>query len=515
MSFFATLEAQVQNHVAVAATKTDRAEAFRAHSDAVAPTAGWVLPVAPQGITLHSYQAAAVETLIEFDGGILGFAPGMGKTAVALAAAAAWAAQGKRSVIVVPPSLRVDWERAANRFFPHLTVEVVAGQKPAALPACDLLIIGDSVLAHRQNDVIGWAPAALIVDEAQRHKNPKAKRSLAALAISQAVRSANGSVTLLTGTLAVNNPQEVWFPTRITGVAAQVSGDETLKAFLKRWCATEEVWTGRQIVTVCAKEQDPSQMAQLHERLRHCGYIRVERDQVLDLPSKVWAPRALELNGSLSTYRAMERNFLSWVASFRGDAAALRAARAEAITKMMALWAEAGSAKIGAVVEHASSLVEQDEQVVIMAWHSKVVTGIVEALEAQGISTAKVVGGMTSEAKTDAQDKFRSGQVKVIVCNIVAGGTGLNLEASAHLIFAQLPWSAGDLTQASDRVYRLTSTRGVTIHVDNAADTIDERMFAVLAQKAIIVDQINTGSVGATMDIESAENAVLASFGFV
>ena len=507
MSFFATLEQQVQNHVAVAATKTDRAEAFRAHSDAVAPTAGWVLPVAPQGITLHSYQAAAVETLIEFDGGILGFAPGMGKTAVALAAAAAWAAQGKRSVIVVPPSLRVDWARAAARFFPHLTVEVVAGQKPAALPACDLLIIGDSVLAHRQNDVVEWAPSALIVDEAQR--------SLAALAISQAVRSANGSVTLLTGTLAVNNPQEVWFPTRLTGVAAQVSGDESLKAFLKRWCATEEVWTGRQIVTVCAKEQDPSQMAQLHERLRHCGYIRVERDAVLDLPSKVWAPRALELNGSLSTYRIMEKNFLQWVASFRGDAAALRAARAEAITKMMALWAEAGSAKIGAVVEHAASLVEQDEQVVIMAWHSKVVSGIVEALEAQGISTAKVVGGMTSEQKTDAQDRFRSGQVKVIVCNIVAGGTGLNLEASAHLIFAQLPWSAGDLTQASDRVYRLTSTRGVTIHVDNAADTIDERMFGVLAQKAIIVDQINTGSVGATMDIESAENAVLASFGFV
>lgn len=515
MSFFATLEAQVLQHVAGAADLTNTAEQFRAHSDAIEPSAGWVLPVAPEGITLHGYQAAAVETLLRFDGGIVGFAPGMGKTAVALSAAAAWAEQGKRSVVVVPPSLRVDWARAAARFFPGLKVEVVAGQKPAALPQCDLLIIGDSVLAHRQNDILAWAPSALVVDEAQRHKNHKAKRSLAVLAISQAVRAVKGSVTLLTGTLAVNNPQEVWMPTRITGVAAAVSGDETLKAFLKTWCATEEVWTGRQVVTVCAKEQDPSRMAQLHEKLRHHGYIRVERAAVLDMPSKVWAPRALELNGSLSTYRTMERNFLQWVASFRGDAAALRAARAEAITKMMALWAEAGSAKIGAVTEHAASLVEQDEQVVIMAWHSKVVSGIVEALEAQGISTAKVVGGMTSEAKTDAQDRFRSGQVKVIVCNIVAGGTGLNLEASAHLIFAQLPWSAGDLTQASDRVYRLTSTRGVTIHVDNAAGTIDERMFGVLAQKAIIVDQINTGSVGATMDIESAENAVLASFGFV
>lgn len=513
---------------------------FRSHSDATQPTEGFSLPVAPAGITLYGYQEAAVETILKFRSVILGFAPGMGKTPTALTAIAALAAEGKRSIVVVPPSLRVDpWKREAARFFPNLRVEMVEGTKKADLPDADLLIVPDSVVAARLTDseeyvnhrgtkkvrqilsaeVREWAPDALFVDEAQRHKNRDAKRAKATLAVAEDILVRGGKVVELTGTLSVNNPAEVFMPIRIAGVAKALSGTEEWSDFLTRWCVTETVWTGRENVLVPAKEQPQHLMEELHERLRQIVYVRVERDEVLDMPDKVWATRALHLNGSLARYRRMEKDFINWIAETKGDKAALRAAKAEAITKLQALWHEAALAKAKAAAEYVAALVQQDEQVVVMGWHKDAIAALNEALadtEVHGrkVTTVQVVGGMSAEAKAEAQDTFRSGKADVLIGNITAAGTGLNLDNAAHLVFFQLPWSPGDLVQASDRIYRVTQRRDCTIHVVNALDTVDERMLDVLVNKAEVVDRINTGKAGETIDTESVQEAVLSEYGW-
>lgn len=489
---------------------------FRPHSDATEPTPGFVLPVAPQGITLYGYQVAAVETILTFRRAILGFAPGMGKTPTALTAIAALAAQGQRTIVVVPPSLRIDpWQREAARLFPHLKVAVVEGTKSAPLPDADVVVIGDSVIAKRLDDVKAWRPNNLVVDEVQRMKSRTAKRAQAVIELAEQVRLL-GTVVLLTGTLAVNNPGEVYNPAVIAGIAKDLSGGANWGDFLTRWCVTETVWTGVKNILVPAKVQDPVRMAELHERLRQVAYVRVERDQVLDMPDKVWAVRDLTLNGELATYRRMERDFISWVLANKGKPSAERATKAEAITKLMALWAEAGSAKVKVAVEYIASLVQQGEQVVTMAWHKDVVAAIAEGLAAEGVSSVQVVGGMTSDDKALAQDAFRSGAADVLIGNITAAGTGLNLENSAHLVFVQLPWSPGDLVQASDRIYRVTQQRNCTIHVVNAGDTVDDHMWAVLNSKAEVVDRINTGRVGETISVDAASvtDNVLASYGW-
>ena len=500
-----------------AAADLDLRADFRAHSDAIAPTPGYRLPVSPQGITLYGYQAAAVETILTFRRAIIGFAPGMGKTPTALTAVAALADQGQRTVIVVPPSLRVDpWQREAARLFPGLRVAIVEGTKAAPLPDVDVVVIGDSVISQRLADVLAWAPNALVVDEAQRHKSRTAKRAKATTEVAEQVRAAGGTVVLLTGTLAVNNPGEVFQPAVIAGIAKELSGSANWGDFLTRWCVTETVWTGVRNVLVPSKDQDPQRMAELHERLRQIAYVRVEREAVLDLPEKVWAVRDLSLNGALATYRRMERDFLAWVAEERGKASHDRAKKAEAITKLMALWAEAGNAKVKAAVEYITSLVEQGEQVVAMAWHKNVVTQLAELLAAEGVTSVQVVGGLSSEAKADAQDTFRAGKADVLIGNITAAGTGLNLDNATQLVFVQLPWSPGDLVQASDRIYRVTQRNACTIHVLNGCDTVDDRMWAVLNAKAEVVDRINTGETGATISVDAASvtDSVLADYGW-
>ena len=266
--------------------------------------------------------------------------------------------------------------------------------------------------------------------------------------------------------------------------------------------------------------------AGLHESLRRNLYISVDRATVIaDLPEKEVVRVGLSLSSNdLRTYNRLEREFLRWVQEMHGDEAMMRAAKAEAVVKMMKLWQEAGRAKVNETVDYVLNLIEQGEQVVVMGWHSAPIAALHSALAARTVTcedgtqrhveVAEVIGGMNAQQKADAVDDFQSGAADVLIGNITAAGTGLDLDAACHLVFFQLPWSPGDFVQASDRIYRLTQQRNCTIHILNALGTVDERMDMVLAAKADVVDVINAGRTGVTMSESSVQDDVLGSYGW-
>lgn len=503
-----------------AAAERGAAEGHVAHSIAtsdfdgtrVVPTEGFVLPVAPATKTLYAYQLAGVEQILTKRRVLLGWQPGLGKTAAMQAAIAAEAALGRRSLVVVPPSLRISpW---ANEFavdYPHLSVAVVTGTKAAPLPDVDVVIIGDSVLAPRLADVQAWSPDAIYADEAHRFKSRKAKRSVAMQVLADAL-PADGIVVAATGTLVANRVDDVYQPLRITGRsnASAVSGGDSYSRFQDAWCLTETVWTGRANVRVTTGCRDAEG---LREALTKACYVSVPREDVLDLPARTTAVRSLVINGDRAEYNRIERDFLSWVREVRGDEAVKSAAKAEAITRLTALLEADGKAKVKAVTEYVSSLVEQGEQVVLFAVHRSVVAALYEALLAEGITVGTIVGGMTSEAKADVVDAFQSGKVDVVLGNITAAGVGLTLTASRHVVFGQLCWAPGDFGQACDRIYRIGQERHVTTHVLNMQGGVSEHLWDVLVDKAGVADAVNTGTPS-TIDGETVQEAVLASYGW-
>ena len=476
------------------------------------PSEGFVLPVAPATKTLYAYQQAAVESILNQRRVLLGLQPGLGKTAIMQAAAAALAAEGKRSVIVVPPWLRISpW---ANEFaidFPHLSVALVSGTKAAAFPEADVVIVPDSVLAHRIADVEAFAPDAVFVDEAHRFKSRDAKRSKALKAFA-ATLAADAVVVMATGTLVSNRIIDVYQPLAITGDAnaKAVSGGASYSVFLDRWCETELVWTGRANVLVATGAKDPEG---LRAALTSTCMVSVPREAVLDLPARTTAVRSLVLNGDAANYRRMEKNFLSWVRETKGDAALARAAKAEAITKLMALWEADGLAKVKAATEYTTALTSQGEQVVLMAHHKSVVLAMYEALLNEGLKVGAIIGGMSSEAKAEVVDAFQAGNLDVVIGNIEAAGTGLTLTAAAHLAFVQLPWAPGTYGQAADRIYRIGQDRHVTTHVLNMNEGVSEHLWNVLQSKVAVADAINTGTA-TTIDFDSVHEAVLESYGW-
>lgn len=478
----------------------------------VTPTEGFVLPVAPATKTLYAYQQAAVETILEHRRVLLGLQPGLGKTAIIQAVVAAEAAQGRRSLVIVPPSLRISpWAQEFAVDYPHLSVAVVTGTKREAFPEADVIILGDSVLTKRAEDAAEWAPHGIYADEAHRFKSREAKRSVSLQRLADAL-PADGIVVAATGTVVANRASDVYQPLRITGEAnaKAVSGGHSWTRFMDAWLETETVWTGRAHVRVAVGCRDAEG---LRAALTTSCYVSVPREAVLDLPERTTAVRSLVLNGDAAEYRRAEREFLSWVRETRGDDAVQRAAKAEAITKLMALWEVDGKAKVKATTEYVDALVEQGEQVVVMAHHRSVVVGLYEALLAEGHRVGTIVGGMSSQAKADVVDAFQNGDLDVVLGNIDAAGTGLTLTASAHIVFAQLPWSPGVYGQACDRIYRIGQERHVTTHVLNMQEGVSEHLWAVLVDKAVTADAINTGTPS-TIDLESVQDAVLSSYGW-
>ncbi|WP_035802233.1 DEAD/DEAH box helicase [Butyrivibrio sp. FCS014] len=122
---------------------------------------------------------------------------------------------------------------------------------------------------------------------------------------------------------------------------------------------------------------------------------------------------------------------------------------------------------------------------------SGVISGDVAAEERQGIIDA------FSDAKEGS----------VLLCQVQAGGVGLNIQAASMVIFCE-PQIKPSLTwQALSRVYRMGQVRNVTVYHLLCPDTIDEDMILRLEEKQISFDSFANESVvaGAYDDIMDRE----------
>ena len=186
---------------------------------------------------LYPYQRAGVAWLAQQKTALLADEMGLGKTAQAIMAAAEIGAH--RIGVVCPASLRLNWRREFDRWWPDWL------ERP-------LLYVEsyDKVARHC------WREPnfdLLIVDEAHYAKTPTAARTKALYG-----KSADGSglvskakrTWLLTGTPAPNNPAELWThlralrPEIVTGANGKPAA---YWSFAKRYCHTFDNGFGLQI----------------------------------------------------------------------------------------------------------------------------------------------------------------------------------------------------------------------------------------------------------------------------
>lgn len=417
---------------------------------------------------------------------------GVGKTLSAIGSMEA--AEAFPTLLIVPPTLTINWEREISRAIPHRTTAILAGKTVTGIPNVDIVIVPDSIVDawSMQVDlgtgkkvptgVLATFPwKGLVVDEAHRLKNEKAQRTSAVLKISRSLHP--GSLRLLlSGTPLVNRPDELVAPLAILGVLNTVFGSRP--RFLSRYCVFDN-W-GNIIASQNGKE--------LWEKLTSSVMIRRLREQVLTLPPKNRRIQRTPMSSSdARSYRDAESNLVAFLREEKGDRYTL-SERAEAIVLLNTLRKLSGASKIDAAVAEAERLLAEGEQVFLAAHHIDVVSGLWSGLHKYGCE--QVVGGMSTVDKQAAVDRFQSGQSRVLVGNIEAAGVGITLTSARHIIVVELPWNPAALQQVEDRLHRIGQTREVTSTIlisEWKSGSVDERLWNLIDKKAQTVNEILDG----------------------
>ena len=94
----------------------------------------------------------------------------------------------------------------------------------------------------------------------------------------------------------------------------------------------------------------------------------------------------------------------------------------------------------------------------------------------------------------DNIEAWRRGEIRMLLAHPQSGGIGLNLQCNvgdtAQTVWYDLPWSSENYIQANARIYRQGQTKPVIIHHLTVANSVDERVVAVLEGKITLQEAI-------------------------
>lgn len=133
---------------------------------------------------------------------------------------------------------------------------------------------------------------------------------------------------------------------------------------------------------------------------------------------------------------------------------------------------------------------EGDEQVVIFSQYTRVVDMVSGWLKKQGISNAVITGKVTGAERDRLQERFQSGNLRVLVMNVKAGGVAITLDKANTVVFLDETWNPDDQEQAEDRCHRMSRIHQVTVYYIRTRGTIEERVFDEVTGKQMSNNQI-------------------------
>jgi SWI/SNF-related matrix-associated actin-dependent regulator 1 of chromatin subfamily A len=448
------------------------------------------------------FQAAGVAYAIKHPNVLIADEMGLGKTVQAIAVCNV--TKPSRVLIIVPASLRINWEREWAKFTTlSLDVTIVSGGKPAAWPADPQCVILNYEVVGKHRDAIDAVDWDIVVcDEAHYMKNPRAQRTKAILGdvvTSPAKRVLHGVQAarwlFLTGTPILNRPIEL-FP--VVNKLAPGKFDN-FWGFSKRYCAGHRGRFGW-------NHSGASNLEELNGTLRRNGMVRRLKEDVLtDLPAKRRQVVPLAPNGASKAianerevYAAAQEQYKNTVVSkelakasddprvWEGALSDLRKAQSVMFAEIAKARVEVATAKIPYVVE---ACLNASDKVVVMCWHHVVVDALRDALAAADIEAVTFTGKTPMAERQAAVDSFQTGTAQVLIGTIKAAGVGITLTASSHVIFAELDYVPANILQAEDRCHRIGQRSQVLVQHLVFDGSLDGNMATALVAKMGVIKQ--------------------------
>ncbi len=415
--------------------------------------------------TLRQYQLFGTKYVIHQKRALLGDEMGLGKTIQAIASMAALKAEGKTHFMVVcPASVLINWCREITRFS-DLAVTKIHGNDEAAVKLW--VEKGDvAVTTYESISRFKLHPDfeidMVVTDEAHYVKNPQAIRTKA---LRNLLRQAE-YVLFMSGTPLENRVEEMCF--LVSLLNKDIAGELEKVKFLS------------------TAEQFREQLAPI--------YLRRTRNDVLqELPDLIEKEHWCGLGDKeQSAYfdAVMSGNFMairqvSWQVENLKD-----------------------SAKAQRLLELCDQAREQGRKVIVFSFFRTTLRKV-EALLA-GRCSEPITGSVSPAKRQEIVDEFsRSDSGTVLLSQVQAGGTGLNIQSASVIIFCEPQIKPSIENQAISRAYRMGQVRDVLVYRLLSEDSIDEQIMELLRNKQNIFDNFADESVVGEESLKPAEKAAI------
>lgn len=396
-------------------------------------------PLIPGSFTsiLRRYQAFGARYVIAQKRVILGDEMGLGKTVQALAAMCHLHAIGARNMLVVAPnSVVVNWERETGAHTSLRSVVLHGPRKDERVRSwIDSGAIGITTfgtcakIAHLIDHL-----DVLVVDEAHHVKNPQTSRTAAVASVA----AKTDHVVLMTGTALENRLAEL--------------GSLALLAQPEMRDRLENV--------VAERGPDPGVIATM---LSPVYLRRTQSDVLKELPERIHVDEWIDLSDE--------------------DRSAYLETPPTLVEKRLAAITGCGtgtSAKYERLVDLVVDHREAGHKIVVFSFFRRVI-----ADAARLVGTDLIITGDSSPTERQRViDRFSVAPPgSVLVCQIDAGGVGVNLQMAQVVIICEPQLKPSTEWQATARVHRMGQSRPVMVHRLLARDTVDERLVDLVARK--------------------------------
>ena len=126
-------------------------------------------------------------------------------------------------------------------------------------------------------------------------------------------------------------------------------------------------------------------------------------------------------------------------------------------------------------------------KIILWSNYIKSIETLLERIE----GSVAIYGGTPAADRQEIAFRFQNDpDVRVLIANPAAAGTGFTLTASSFTIYESLSWRYDHYAQSQDRNHRIGQTEPVTYLRLIAADTIEEAIVSALERKSVLAKSL-------------------------
>lgn len=454
------------------------------------------MPPCPEGLAYLPYQRAGIENMIQMRSILLADPMGLGKTIQAIGLCNV--IRPLDILIVSPATLKRNWINEWRKWTTipkevHPTIGMAEG---STYPSnTNIVVINYDILAKHEKEIKSKHWDMLILDEVHYLKTKKSNRSQIVFGgrkfdkkagTAQVRKPIQAKVKLaLTGTPILNRPIELFPVLHYLDPAAWPD----MFDFARRYCQAKQTRFGWDFTGA-------SNLEELQLKLRSTIMIRRDKAEVLkDLPKKVRQIIEIDCDGRRELLRR-EKFIYPWLKTFNAEkldeqgyrevVQGLKSGKQVHFEEVSTLRRLTAEAKVDGVIEHLKECIESSGKVICFAHHKEMIFRIKEAFS----DICVVVDGSTplSDRQLSVERFQKDPFIKLFIGNIQAAGVGITLTASSHVVFAELSWVPGEVSQCEDRAHRIGQKDSVLVQHIVLEDSLDAIMAKTIVYKQGVIE---------------------------